>query len=110
MLFSIVLESVLWRAGIGTSVTTFRNSFQVFGFDDDIDIMGSSENDVDLSPLVHIDDEETEVIEEFVYLDSSVTADNETSREIQRPIMDGNSAKLGLRKSFRLNKIRSRTK
>ncbi|XP_058811170.1 uncharacterized protein LOC131676058 [Topomyia yanbarensis] len=50
------------------------------------------------------------VVEEFVYLGSLVTADNDTSREIRRRIVAGNRAYFGLRKTLRSNRVRRRTK
>lgn len=59
---------------------------------------------------VHIDGDEIEVVDEFVYLGSLVTADNNTSREIQRPIVAGNCAYFRLRRTLRSSKVRNRTK
>ncbi|XP_065092217.1 uncharacterized protein LOC135713033 [Ochlerotatus camptorhynchus] len=58
----------------------------------------------------YIDGDEIEVVDEFVYLESLVTAENDTSREIQRRIMAGNRAYFGLRRTLLSNKIRHRTK
>jgi hypothetical protein len=71
---------------------------------------GSRENNVNLPPRIQIGGDEFEVVDEFVYLGSLVTADNETSREIQRRIMAGNRAYFGLRRTLRSNRIRRRTK
>lgn len=51
-----------------------------------------------------------EEVDEFVYLGSLVTADNNTSREIKRRILAGNRAYFGLRKTLRSSKVRYRTK
>ncbi|XP_058828782.1 uncharacterized protein LOC131688507 isoform X1 [Topomyia yanbarensis] len=56
-----------------------------------------------------MDGNEIEMVDEFVYLGSLVTADNDISREIQRRILAGNRAYFGLRRTLRLNKIRRRT-
>jgi Reverse transcriptase (RNA-dependent DNA polymerase) len=71
---------------------------------------GSREVNVSLPPRVLIDGDEIEVVDEFVYLGSLVTADNDTSREIQRRIMAGNRAYFGLRRTLRSNKVRRTTK
>ena len=71
---------------------------------------GSREDNVNLPPRVQIGGDEIEVVDEFVYLGSLVTADNDTSREIQRRIMAGNRAYFGLRRTLRSNRIRRRTK
>ncbi|KXJ82392.1 hypothetical protein RP20_CCG012900 [Aedes albopictus] len=49
-------------------------------------------------------------VEEFVYLGSLVTADNDTSRDIQRRIVAGNRAYFGLRRTLRSSKFRRHTK
>src|SRR5450830_781585 len=71
---------------------------------------GSREDNVNLPPRVQIGGDEIEAVDEFVYLGSLVTADNDTSREIQRRIMAGNRAYFGLRRTLRSNRIRRRTK
>jgi len=71
---------------------------------------GSKEDDMRLPQRVSIDGDEFEVVDEFVYLGSLVTADNNTSREIQRRILAGNRAYFGLRKTLRSSKVRPRTK
>lgn len=71
---------------------------------------GSRDDNADLPSRVQIDGDEIEVVDEFVYLGSLVTADNDTSREIQRRILAGNRAYFGLRRTLRSNKIRRRTK
>ena len=57
-----------------------------------------------------MDGDELEVVDEFVYLGSLVTADNNTSKEIQRRIQAGNRAYFSLRKKLRSNRVRRRTK
>ena len=71
---------------------------------------GSREDNVNLPSRIQIGGDEIEVVDEFVYLGSLVTADNDTSREIQRCIMAGNRAYFGLRRTLRSNRIRRRTK
>ncbi|XP_065085707.1 uncharacterized protein LOC135707755 [Ochlerotatus camptorhynchus] len=69
---------------------------------------GSREDNVSLPPRVQIDGNEIEMVDEFVYLGSLVTAENDTSREIQRRIMAGNRVYFVLRRTLRSNKIRCR--
>ncbi|XP_065075014.1 uncharacterized protein LOC135698809 [Ochlerotatus camptorhynchus] len=57
-----------------------------------------------------IDGDEIEVVDEFVYLGSLVTAENDTSREIQRRIRARNRVYFGLRRTLRSNKICPGTK
>ena len=57
-----------------------------------------------------MDGDELEVVEEFVYLGSLVTADNNTSKEVQRRIQAGNRAYFALRRTLRSRSIRRRTK
>ncbi|XP_055540096.1 uncharacterized protein LOC129726901 [Wyeomyia smithii] len=71
---------------------------------------GSREDSVNLPPRIHISGDEIEMVDEFVYLGSLMTADNDTSREIRRRLMAGNRAFFGLRRTLRSNKIRRRTK
>ncbi|XP_062549913.1 uncharacterized protein LOC134214591 [Armigeres subalbatus] len=71
---------------------------------------GSREANVSHPPRVSIGGDEIEVVEEFVYLGSLVTADNDTSREIRRRIVAGNRTYFGLRKTLRSNRVRRRTK
>ncbi|XP_055632877.1 uncharacterized protein LOC129773302 [Toxorhynchites rutilus septentrionalis] len=53
---------------------------------------------------------ELEVVDEFVYLGSLNTADNNTTNEIQRRIQAGNRAYFALRKTLRSRRIQHRTK
>ena len=71
---------------------------------------GSREDTIDLPSRIVIDGDEIEVVDEFVYLGSLVTADNDTSREIKRRIMAGNRAYFGLRRTLRSKKVRRSTK
>ncbi|XP_055537199.1 uncharacterized protein LOC129725408 [Wyeomyia smithii] len=71
---------------------------------------GSREDNANLPPRVQIGGDEIEVVDELVYLGSLVTADNDTSREIQRHIMVGNRAYFALRRTLRSSRIRRRTK
>jgi len=57
-----------------------------------------------------IDGDEFEVVEDFVYLGSLVTTDNNTSREIRRRIVNGSRAYYGLHKTLRSKKLQARTK
>ena len=62
------------------------------------------------STTVLIDGNDVEVVDEFVYLGSLVTADNNTSSEIKRRILAGNRAFFSLRHTLRSRNIRQRTK
>ncbi|XP_055610109.1 uncharacterized protein LOC129757033 [Uranotaenia lowii] len=59
---------------------------------------------------VTIDGDELEIVEDFVYLGSLVTADNDTSREIRRRIISGSRAYYGLHKQLRSRRLGPRTK
>ena len=64
----------------------------------------------ELGRAVTIDGDEFEVVDEFVYLGSMVTKDNDTSREIRRRIVSGSRAYYGLHKQLRSNRLSPRTK
>lgn len=68
---------------------------------------GPREDNVDLLPRVHMDDDENEVVDEFVYL---MTTGNDTNREIQWRIVTENRAYFGRGKTLRSNKVPHRTK
>ncbi|KID80942.1 endonuclease-reverse transcriptase, partial [Metarhizium majus ARSEF 297] len=70
---------------------------------------GSREESPRPPPRIYNGDE-IEAVEEFVYLGSLVTDDNDTSREIQRRIVAGNRSYFGLRRTLRSNKVRRNTK
>ncbi|XP_055633309.1 uncharacterized protein LOC129773689 [Toxorhynchites rutilus septentrionalis] len=122
--FNIALQGVIRRAGIDTSGTIFRKSVQLYGFADDIDIvtrnfetmketyirLKTEASRIGIGDHQYIGGDEIEVVDVFVYLGSLVTADNDTSREIQRRNMAGNRAYFGLRKTLRSSKIRRITK
>ncbi|XP_055598363.1 uncharacterized protein LOC129747955 isoform X1 [Uranotaenia lowii] len=59
---------------------------------------------------VTIDGDELEIVEDFIYLGSLVTADNDTSREIRRRIISGSRAYFGLHKQLRSRRLSPRTK
>ncbi|XP_055633953.1 uncharacterized protein LOC129774261 [Toxorhynchites rutilus septentrionalis] len=63
----------------------------------------------DLRPVT-VDGDEVEVVDEFVYLGSLITADNNTTKEIQRRIQAGNRAYFALRKTLWSRRIWRRTK
>ena len=63
-----------------------------------------------LLQTICVNGDEIEVVDEFVYLGSLVTTDNDTSREIQRRIMAGNRSYFGLRRALRSNRVRRQTK
>jgi hypothetical protein len=74
-------------------------------------LAGGSEHDrARLASSVTIDGDELEVVDEFVYLGSLVTSDNNTSREIRRRIINGSRAYYGLHKHLRSNRLSPRTK
>lgn len=62
-----------------------------------------------LTPLA-VDGDELEEVDEFVYLGSLVTADNNTSRSIQTRIHAGNRAYFGVRKTPTSDRVRRCTK
>ena len=68
-----------------------------------------SENPPYPTPLA-VDGDELEEVEEFVYLGSLVTADNNASKEIRKRILAGNRAYFGLRKTLRSGRVGRRTK
>ncbi|XP_062712812.1 uncharacterized protein LOC134289966 [Aedes albopictus] len=74
-------------------------------------LVGGTERDrTSLGSNVTIDGDTFEVVEEFVYLGSLLTADNNVSREIRRRIISGSRAYYGLQKKLRSKKIHPRTK
>ena len=62
-----------------------------------------------LTPLA-VDGDELKEVEEFVYLGSLVTAENNTSKVIRKRILAGNRAYFGLRKTLRSGRVRRHTK
>ncbi|XP_058836721.1 uncharacterized protein LOC131693148 [Topomyia yanbarensis] len=87
---------------VGLAINTSKTKYMIG--------RGSREENENRPLRVCIGGDEIEVVEEFVYLGSLVTADNDTSREIRRRIVAGNRAYFGLRKTLRSNRIRRRTK
>ena len=71
---------------------------------------GTEHDRASLGSSVTIDGDELEVVDEFVYLGSLVTSDNDTSREIRRRIINGSRAYYGLHKHLRSNRLSPRTK
>ncbi|XP_058064584.1 uncharacterized protein LOC131214222 [Anopheles bellator] len=63
-----------------------------------------------LGSSIVIDGDEFEVVDEFVYLGSLVTSDNDTSREIRRRIISGSRAYYGLHRQLRSRRLSLRTK
>ena len=57
-----------------------------------------------------VDGDELEEMDEFVYLGSLVTADNDTSKEIRRRILARNRTYFGLRKTLTSDRVQRRTK
>ena len=62
-----------------------------------------------LRPLA-VDGDELEEVDEFVYLRSLMTADNDTSKEIRRRILAGNRTYFGLRKTLTSDRVQCHTK
>ncbi|XP_062707776.1 uncharacterized protein LOC134288081 [Aedes albopictus] len=74
-------------------------------------LVGGTERDrTSLGSNVTIDGDTFKVVEEFFYLGSLLTADNNVSREIRRRIISGSRAYYGLQKKLRSKKIHPRTK
>ena len=71
---------------------------------------GSERDRNRLGSRVTIDGDEFEVVQEFVYLGSMITADNDNSREIRRRIINGSRAYYGLHGNLRSRKFHPRTK
>ena len=57
-----------------------------------------------------MDGDKLEEVDEFVYLGSIVTADNDTSKEIRRRILAENRTYFGLRKTLTSDRVLRRTK
>ena len=89
-------------ARIGLKINVSKTKYMLAGGTDrDRERSGSS---------ITIDGDEFEVVDEFVYLGSLVTADNDTSREIRRRIISGSRAYYRLHKTLRSRKLHHRTK
>ncbi|XP_062703839.1 uncharacterized protein LOC134286265 [Aedes albopictus] len=74
-------------------------------------LVGGTEHDrIRLGSNVPIDGNAFDVVEEFVYLRSLLTADNNVSREIRRRIISGSRAYYGLQKKLRSKKIHPPTR
>jgi hypothetical protein len=87
---------------IGLRINTAKTKYMLAG--------GTEADRARLGSTVTIDGDEFEVVDEFVYLGSLVTADNDTSREIRRRIVSGSRAYYGLHKQLRSNRLSLRTK
>ena len=70
---------------------------------------GSKNDHLPHFTILAVDGDELEEVNEFVYLGSLVTADNDTSKEIQS-IHAGNRAYFGLRKTLTSDQVQRRTK
>ena len=64
----------------------------------------------EVGAAVVLDGETFEVVDEFIYLGTLVTCDNEVSREIKRPVAAANRAFYGLRNQLRSRSLQIRTK
>src|SRR5450830_141447 len=87
---------------IGLKINTSKTKYML--------ACGTEHDRARLGSSVTIDGDEFEVVDEFVYLGSLVTADNDTSREIRRRIISGSRAYYGLHKQLRSNRLIPRTK
>ena len=85
-------------ASIGLRINATKTKYLLAG---DSDHLGSS---------VLVDNDSLEVVEEFCYLGTVVTSDNDISSEIRRRILQGNRAYHGLHRLLRSKKLRARTK
>lgn len=66
--------------------------------------MGSKDDNPHFPLSVIVDGDELEAVNEFMYLGSLMTVDNEASKEIHRRIPAGNRAFFGLRRILRSNR------
>ena len=87
---------------IGLKINTSKTKYMLAG--------GSEHDRARLGNTVTIDGDEFEVVDEFVYLGSLVTENNDTSREIRRRIISGSRAYYGLHKKLRSHNLSLRTK
>lgn len=137
LLFNIALEGVMRRAGFNIRGTIINKSSQFICFADDKDIVGRTFQvvaeqytrlkleavkvglGVNVAKTKYllargnestIDGDEFEVVQEFVYLGSLVTSDNDYIREIRRPIITGSCTYYGLHKTLRSGKLSRRIK
>ncbi|KRF97428.1 uncharacterized protein Dwil_GK26988, partial [Drosophila willistoni] len=89
-------------AKVGLVVNAAKTKYMLAG--------GAERDRARLGSSVTIDGDTFEVVDEFVYLGSLLTADNNVSREIRRRIISGSRAYYGLQKKLRSKKIHARTK
>ena len=87
---------------VGLKVNTSKTKYLLAG--------GTERDRARIGRSVIIDGDEFEVVDEFVYLGSLVTSDNNCSREIRRRIIAGSRAYYGLHKTLRSGKLHPRTK
>jgi len=71
---------------------------------------GSDRDRARLGSRVSVDGDDLEVVEEFCYLGTIVTSDNNVSSEIRRRIVQGNRAYYGLHKLLRSRRLQQHTK
>lgn len=89
-------------AVIGLAINTSKTKYML--------AYGSDRNRNQLGSSVTIDGDVFEVVNEFIYLGSMLTSDNDNSREIRRRVVSGNRAYYGLQKQLRSNRLLPRTK
>ena len=79
-------------AKVGLEVNAAKTKYMLAG--------GAERDRACLGSSVTIDGDTFEVVDEFVYLGSLLTADNNVSREIRRRIISGSRAYYGLQKKL----------
>uniref|UniRef100_A0AAG5DNL5 Reverse transcriptase domain-containing protein n=1 Tax=Anopheles atroparvus TaxID=41427 RepID=A0AAG5DNL5_ANOAO len=89
-------------AGIGLEINASKTKYLLAG--------GSDRDRARLGASVRINNDELEVVEEFAYLGSLITSDNNISSEIRRRIVQGSPAYHGLHKLLRSRRLRQSTK
>ena len=89
-------------ARLGLTINTAKTKYMVAGRE-----RGSSGG---VGAEVEIDGERFEVVDEFVYLGTLVTCDNDMSREVKRRVAAASRAFYGLRNQLRSRSLPTRTK
>ena len=89
-------------ARIGHTINTAKTKYMVGGRE-----RGSSTG---VGAAVEMDGDTFEVVDEFIYLGTLVTCDNEVSHEVKRRIAAANRAYYGLRSQLRSRSLQIRTK
>uniref|UniRef100_A0A3F2YVY1 Reverse transcriptase domain-containing protein n=1 Tax=Anopheles dirus TaxID=7168 RepID=A0A3F2YVY1_9DIPT len=89
-------------ARIGLMINATKTKYLLAG--------GSDRDRARLGSRVLVDGDDLEVVEEFCYLGTVVTSDNNMSSEIRRRIVQGNRAYYGLHRLLRSRRLQPRTK